>query len=206
MALALALGLAGCSSAPHHEDVLANGTGRSPPGAGLFQLDVGSLGPITPATRANVEAIESVLGSRYTVKTVNNAGSEIHVFLHDELLFYVIPNDDGSLFNVHVVSPKVAIVEHPEWVIGSAFQNPEPLTSCECWGSHPVCFRAGDHVAVAFEIACGSVDTATEREKVLPGVRIQRAVWNPRPFGGPSPPSQVQELSPLGKLLEPLRN
>ncbi len=184
------LALAGCAgvgagSSPRTE-TLSNAV-PIPRGSGaLFDLGVDSLGPIVPTTLATEEALHELLGSRFTVKPVDHSGVALHVFLGDELLFYVIPNENHTLFNIHVVSPKIGIAEHPDWVIKSPFQGSEPLTACECWGQHPVCFRAGDHVALAFEIDCGGLGSPQERRAHLIGVPIQRAVWNPAPFGAPS--------------------
>lgn len=153
-----------------------------PPSA-LLTMNVSSLGPITGATPANLAALRALFAKDgFAVKEVDNAGPELHVSQGDELLFYVIPNEDGSLFNVHVVSPKVAIAEHPQWKIGGPFTGDALLTECECWGEHPVCFRTGDHVAVAFQRACDGLEDARMR-RVLSGVTIQRAVWSPQPFG-----------------------
>jgi len=149
----------------------------------LFSITDDSIGPITGKTPANLTALRELLGKDgYDVRPVNNSGVELHVFLKDELLFYVIPNDDGTLFNVHAVSGKVDIAQHPQWKIGAPFAGDDVLTHCECWGAHPVCFKRGDHVAVAFKRACDGLDDERMR-KVLAGVNIQRAVWSPTPFG-----------------------
>ncbi|MBL0216504.1 MAG: hypothetical protein IPQ07_21805 [Myxococcales bacterium] len=198
----LALALAGCagSASQARPEPIANVVPGAARSGALFELGVESLGPITGRTPANQDALQHLLGGRYTVTPVDRSGIEFHVFRDQELLFYVIPNDDGSLFNVHVTSGKLAIVEHPEWVIQSPFQHSEPLTACECWGQHPVCFRSGDHVGVAFEISCDNLATPAERLRLV-GVPIQRAVWSPKPFGGPSsePPqgSQPPDLSKI---------
>ncbi len=185
-----ALVLAGCAAAgataTPRTELLSNAS-PGPRGSGtLFELGVDSLGPIVPSTLATEEALHELLGARYTVKPIDRS---LHVFVGDELLFYVIPNDDHTLFNVHVVSPKIAITEHPGWVIEAPFQGSESLTTCECWGRQPVCFRAGDHVGIAFEIECGGLDSAAGRRALLVGVPIQRAIWSPRPFGAPPAPS-----------------
>lgn len=149
-----------------------------------MSIGVSSLGPITATTPANAAALTALLAhDGYTVRPVDRNGVEFHVFLGEELLFYVIPNDDGSLFNVHAVSSKIGITEHPQWMIGAPFSGDAMLTNCECWGSQPVCYRAGDHVAVAFERSCDGLSDARER-RVLAGVRIQRAIWSPQPFAG----------------------
>jgi hypothetical protein len=201
MRMVLVLALGGCAAVAS-TDVISNGTPDAGVRRAMFTLEPGALGPITETTRATEADIQAAVGSRYTVKTIDDHGNEVHVFLGEELLFYVIPNDDESLFNVHCTSPKIAITEHPEWIIGSPFQNSGALTACECWGSHPMCFRAGDHVAVGFKISCDNLDSPAGRKK-LEGVPIQRAVWNPQPFGGPSrgtssPPPPKSLLVPPG--------
>lgn len=201
--MVFALALAGCATtaSPSPTPVLANSTPRGSVSTGaLFTIEPAALGPIRADTPATDEAIQAAVGSRYQVKSVDDRGIELHVLLGEELLFYVIPNDDGSLFNVHCTSPKVAIAEHPEWIIGAPFQNSAPLTACECWGTRPMCFRSGDHVAVGFQIACDNLDSPAGR-KALEGVRIQRAVWNPVPFGGPS--SGTSSPPPSKSLLVP---
>jgi hypothetical protein len=199
MRTVLVLALGGCAAVAS-TDVISNGTPDAGVRRAVFTLEPGAIGPITEATRATADAIQAAVGSRFVVKPIDERGVELHVFLGEELLFYVIPNDDGSLFNVHCTSPKVAITEHPEWIIGSPFVNSEPLTACECWGSHPMCFRAGDHVAVGFQLSCDNLDSPAAR-KALEGVRIQRAVWNPKPFGGPS--SDTSSPPPPKSLLVP---
>lgn len=148
----------------------------------MFELGKDAFGPITPMTRATVEEIQRAVGSSIRVKNVDRHGPEVHAYLGTELLFYVIPNQDGSVFNIHAVSPKITIVEHPSWVIGSPFTGSSALTKCECWGEHPMCFANGDHVALGFVVDCDKLDTPVERRS-LEGVPIQRAVWNPHPFG-----------------------
>lgn len=165
----------------------------------LFELGRASFGPITPMTPATVEAVQRAVGSNVRVEAIDHRGTEIHAYLGDEHLFYVIPNDDGSLFNIHAVSPKITIAEHPDWTIGSPFTGADRLTRCECWGDHPMCFARGDHVAVGFVVSCNGLETPRERRVALQGVPIQRAVWSPNPFGAdvePAPPPAVTSQPP----------
>jgi hypothetical protein len=179
---ALIAGCGGGTSKPTTTQ-LSNTTSPKPSSSALFTITADSMGPITGKTPANLTAIRELVGKDgYDVRPVNNSGIELHVFLKDELLFRVIPNDDGSLFNVHVVSGKIEISPHPQWKIGAPFVGDDVLTTCECWGSHPVCFKTGEHVAVAFKRACDGLDDERMR-KVLAGVTVERAVWSPTPFG-----------------------
>jgi hypothetical protein len=202
--VALAMVVLGCGGGtPPPTKPISNIT-QAAKSSALLTINVDSLGPINGKTPATLTALRDLLGKDgLEVKPVQNSGMEFHVFLKDELLFYVIPNDDGTLFNVHVVSGKVEIAQHPQWKIGAAFAGDEILTECECWGEHPVCFKKGDHVAVAFKRACDGLDDARMR-KVLAGVNVQRAVWSPQPFGyddedaGSSAPSVIPTPDPCG--------
>jgi hypothetical protein len=115
---------------------------------------------------------------------------ELHfaVYRGGELQFYVIRAEDGTIFNVHIMSP-AAVIEDKPWHVGAAFGDPSYLTWCECWGGKPVCYRWGEHVAAAFDRECDSSTLGTPAgRKVLRGERIHRAVWSPKPFEeGPSP-------------------
>ena len=110
--MSVALLLAGCVTAsPGNDGVLSNALpgpagGKSGSNA-LFVIHPQSLGPITPTTRAELRSLQDLLGSRYVVTMKDK--DELDVMLDKELVFYVIANDDGTLFNVHCPSEKVAI-------------------------------------------------------------------------------------------------
>lgn len=150
----------------------------------FFTIQDAGLGPIDKDTRANLTALRELVGPHgFTVRPINDAGVEYHVYDGSEHLFYVIPNDDGSLFNVHVVAGSIPITQHPEWVIGMPLVRSDLLTACEPWGNHPVCWRDGEHVALGFRVETSGLDSADGRRENLEGVPIQRAVWSPRKFG-----------------------
>jgi len=175
--------LVGCGGAPLAPAQLSNTTAAVPTGVARYTIGTTSLGPITAETPANLTDLRALVNKDgLTVRPVNRSGVELHTFLGDELLFYVIPNEDGTLFNVHVTSGKIKISQHPEWKIGEPFTGDHHLTHCECWGEHPMCFKKGDYVAVGFQRSCDGLDSPANR-KVLVGVNIQRAVWSPNPFG-----------------------
>lgn len=169
---------------------------------GMFELGVAAFGPITPLTPASVADLQRAVGSRVRIESLDRRGNEFHAYLGAEHLFYVIPNDDGSIFNIHAVSPKVVILEHRDWIIGAPFYGANLLTTCECWGEHPMCFVRGDHVAVGFVVPCQNLETPIQRRS-LQGVPIQRAVWSPRPFGADADlaPTQPGITSPPPKSL-----
>ncbi len=181
---ALVVGCGGGGTTQSTTTQLSNNTSAKGPtsSSALFTITTDSMGPITGKTPANLTALRELLGKDgYEVRPVNNSGVEYHVSRNAELLFRVISNDDGSLFNVHVDSGKIEITQHPQWKIGAPFVGDDVLTTCECWGEHPVCFKTGEHVAVAFKRACDGLDDARMR-KVLAGVTVDHAVWSPTPF------------------------
>lgn len=165
----------------------------------IFKITDHGVGPIDASTRATLTAVRELVGPLgFAVRPINDGGVELHVYDANEHLLYVIPNDDGSLFNVHVVSSSVPITQHPEWVIGKPFVHSERLTDCEPWGEHPMCWRAGDHVAVGFEVDTEGLDTR-EGRRSLEQTSIQRAVWSAKPFGDeddtePRVPAWVPQL------------
>lgn len=170
----IALGLS-CGGAP-----LVQPAPIAPASPSGLEITDTALGPITAKTPANLIALRAAL-SGYEVQPVNDNGLEFHVYKDGEKLFYVIPTDTGAVFNVHVVSPKITVANH-SWKVGTPLKNAIELTMCDCWGGKPVCFKKGDHIAVAFDRGCGGLSEARNR-RVLEGVTIQRTVWNPKPFG-----------------------
>lgn len=179
----------GACGAPPTAPVEKPAPAPAPPS--IFKIADDGVGPIDANTRANLTALRRLVGPQgYTVRPINDGGVELHVYDGKEHLLYVIPNDDGSLFNVHVVSGSVPITQHPEWIVGKPFSHSEILTYCECWGTHPVCWKEGDHVALGFrrtkddsdERDCDGLDSASGRESLV-GHPIQRAVWSAKAFG-----------------------
>jgi hypothetical protein len=155
-----------------------------------LRVDASSVGPLTAEIPANLVGLREALPG-FTVKPVNDGiFEELHfaVYRGGELQFYVIRAEDGSIFNVHIMSP-AAVIEDKPWRVGSTVANLSYLTYCECWGGKPVCYRWGEHIAIAFDMGCDASALATPAgRKVLHSERIHRAVWSPRPFDeGPSP-------------------
>jgi hypothetical protein len=152
--------------------------------ADLLTIRPEAFGPIT----ANTEVSERSLGALFgphglTVEVVpDRHGDLFHVSRGDELMFYVVTDAGNLVFNIHAVSREVTISMRPEWKIGAPFTGHALLTECECWGERPVCFRKGEHVAVAFERECDGLEDEAGRS-ALDGERIQRAVWSPNAFG-----------------------
>ena len=149
-----------------------------------------SIGPVTAETPANLAALREALPG-FTVRPVNDGMfDELHfaVSRGGELLFYVITAEDGAIFNVHIMSPTV-VIANKTWRPGAPFSSSDHLSYCDCWGAKPVCYRRGEHVAVAFDRECDSSGLATMAgRRVLQGQRIHRTVWSPKPFmEGPDP-------------------
>lgn len=143
-----------------------------------------SLGPITGSTKASLIALRAVLPG-YTVVPINVGTDpefptlEFQVFDDDTPLFTVIPDDAGSILNVHVVTPKVKMSDRP-WRVGEPFKG--TVTDCDCWGGKLVCFKKGDHVAVTFDRRCRSAFDARAK-RALQGAAIKKLVWSPKAFG-----------------------
>ncbi len=119
----------------------------------------------------------------FQVKPDNNGGALVYdVYRGDDQLFYVVPNDDNSLFNVHVTS--AAIGSPNGWHVGGSLTDLANM-SCECWGTAgdevATCFHPGEHVAVVYERACSGMQLNDDRNrKVLVGATISRLVWQPK--------------------------
>ncbi len=156
-------------------------TPRHPPG--LVTISQAGVGPIDARTQATLTSLRRAFVG-FEVRPVNDDDTlEYHVLAGGELLLYVVPDDDGTIFNVHATSPKVAVADR-DWRVGAPFQGASTLTTCECWGTNPTCWKTGDHVAVNFGRECGDLDKGDRRVlRVLDGVTVQRVIWSPRPFG-----------------------
>lgn len=111
------------------------------------------------------------------------------VYKDGERLLHVLPDEQGGIFSVHAVSPKVVVADRP-WKIGAKLSGIRAITTCKCWQEEVVvCFRIGDHVAVSFSRECGwdSYTTDDERQDLI-GSPIHRVLWSPRPYGEESNP------------------
>jgi hypothetical protein len=163
------------------------------PPAAAVTIQASSVGPITARTPANLAALRALLVG-YEVKPANVRIGEVqhlgyHVYKDGERLLYVIPDETGAITNVHAVSSKVAIADHP-WKIGAAFSGVKALSTCKCWEEQVVvCFKTGEHVAVAFARQCSWQSfTSPEERQDLIGVPVQRILWSPRPYHEDSNP------------------
>ncbi len=144
-----------------------------------------ALGPLSASTRASLIVLRTVLRG-YTVTPVNVGNDpdfpslEFQVFDGDRPLFSIVPDEGGSILNVHVVTPEVTMADRP-WRVGAPFKG--TITDCDCWGGKLVCFKKGEHVAVTFDRRCRSALDA-RGHRGLQGVAIKKLVWSPKPFGG----------------------
>lgn len=139
------------------------------------------VGAIDARTRATLPMLQKRLAG-FEVREVHGDTLEYDVFAKGERLFYVIPNDDGTIFNVHAVSGKVAVSTHA-WRVGEPFHGTNDLTACECWGANPTCYVAGEHVAVNFDVPCVDVVSDVHGRRTLEGTKVQRVIWSPHAFG-----------------------
>jgi hypothetical protein len=171
MRFAFAL-LAGCLQA-----------GATPPPAApvveppLFATTSDAFGPLRADSPATLVALRRAFAG-YTVMPMNSETLEYRVSLGGEPLFDVIADEDGAVLNVHVATPKLA----PGGMrVGERFRG--DASTCECWGDQIVCFKDGDHTAVALAKICREGTLASSRSRAaLAGVPIRATIWSPRPL------------------------
>jgi hypothetical protein len=138
------------------------------------------IGPLNAKTPANLIGLRQALVG-YDVKPINKEGLEFEVRQNGELLYTVVPDEEGMILNVHVSNAKFGVENHT-WGIGKQLA-PGDAPSCECWGEHPVCYKKGDNVAAAFDQSCDYDDYDEDRlRKKLTNVNIARVVWSPHGF------------------------
>ncbi|MGE5182229.1 MAG: hypothetical protein ACM31C_09210 [Acidobacteriota bacterium] len=176
----LLLVVAGCWRGP---EAPATAAATEPRPAGLFTITELGFGPIDARTRATLIPLRRAFAG-FDVRPVNEDDTlEYHVYAGSELLAYVVPDDDGSVFNVHATSPKIAVAGR-EWRVGAPFRGAAQLSRCECWGDNPTCWRTGEHVAVNFARSCENLTGDGRRVlRVLDGVAVQGVIWSPKAFG-----------------------
>lgn len=164
------------------------------PAGAQLTIQQTSIGPITAQTPGHLLGLRRALPG-YDVKpahvllgpSTNRLG--FNIYKDGEKLLHVMPDGHGGIFAVHAVSPKVATADRP-WKIGAKLNGVRALTTCKCWEEEVVvCFKVGDHVAVAFVRECGydSYTTDEERQDLI-GTPIHRVLWSPKPFGEESNP------------------
>jgi hypothetical protein len=159
--------------------LLAACTQAAPPPAApvveppLFAITSDAFGPLRADTPATLVALRRAF-SGYEVVPVNRDTLEYRVSLAGAPLFDVVPDEDGAVLNIHVITPKLA----PGGVrVGDLFRG--DLATCECWGDQTVCFTQGEHSAVALAKICREGTRATA---ALTGVPIRATIWSPRPL------------------------
>lgn len=178
------LALAGCwSSAPVPPAPIQPGA-PSP----LVMSEHG-VGPIVATTVTTLVGLRQLL-PRFRVIPLNDPQLEYDIFERgpegrkEKLAFIVLTEGGKGVFNVHATSGKVTVADRA-WRVGKAFTDAKQLTHCECWGSNPTCYKAGDHIAINFDRTCLESDTEIEE---LDGLVPQRLIWSPDPFGAPTDP------------------
>lgn len=151
---------------------------RAASGLVMTQSGVGPIDATTPTTLLGLRALLPT----YRVVPLNDPALEYDVFDRREKLLFIVLKDNGAhVFNIHATSNKVTISDR-SWRVGVAFTDAKQLTHCECWGSNPTCYRAGDHIAVNFDRTCLESDSELGE---LDGLAPQRVIWSPEPFGTP---------------------
>src|SRR5882724_3328704 len=108
----LLLAVAGCwgSSSPS--------PAKPDPAKGVFAISQVAFGPIDARTPATLTALRQAFAG-FDVKPMNDEGTlEYRVFKGDEMVAYIVPDDDGTIFNVHATSGKVVVTDH-DWRVGA---------------------------------------------------------------------------------------
>jgi hypothetical protein len=177
MRLASVLVIAGCVAAKPPPTISNR---AAPTAGGLLTITEDSFGPLRPDSPATLAALRAAF-TGFDVRATNDTALSYSVFLGNEKLVWIIPNDDGSLFNVHATSGRIETRAH-DWRVGSAFNGSRYITHCECWGDNPTCYRHGDHIAVNFKRGCDSVVGDDAALRALDGEVVQRVIWSPKPF------------------------
>jgi hypothetical protein len=151
------------------------------------------VGPIDARTVTTLAGLRELL-PQYRVIPLNDPQLEYDIYERgprkEKLAFIVLTEGGKGVFNLHATSGKVTLSDRA-WRVGKPFTDAKQLTHCECWGSNPTCYKAGDHIAVNFDRACLESDTELEE---LDGLSPQRVIWSPDPFGAPNDPKP--ELEP----------
>jgi hypothetical protein len=164
--------------------------------AAAVTIGPASVGPITAKTPANLIALRAALIG-YEVKPAHVAlGASttklgFAVYKDGEKLLHVYPDESGAIFNIHALSARVAIADRP-WKIGAKLNSVKSISTCKCWAEEVVvCFKAGDHLAVAFSRECSydSYETDDERQDLI-GLPIHHVLWSPKPY--------AQDANPYG--------
>lgn len=155
------LALAACSAPPP----------AAPAAPALLTIRADSLGPLTAKTPATLAALRDALRG-FEVAPVNNDALEYRVTQDGVTLLDIVPARDGTILNVHVVSPEIEVAGKP-WRVGAPLVT--PLATCECWADQTVCFTPGEHVAVALAKIC-------REGAAQPAGVIRAVIWSARPL------------------------
>ena len=145
--------------------------------APLFAIGDDAFGPLRAETPATLVSLRRVFAG-YEVMPVNGETLEYRVSLAGAPLFDIVADDEGTVLNIHVVTPKLA---PGGWRAGEPFRG--DVSTCECWGDQIVCFTEGAHAAVALAKICREGTLASARSRAaLTGVPIRATIWSPRPL------------------------
>lgn len=153
-------------------------------GSSTLTVTAHGVGPIDSESKATLVGLRAQLVG-YEVRPVSDGSLQYDIYEDGEKLGFVVPDDNTELvFNVHITSSRVRVIGHP-WRVGRVFRDSRHLTHCECWGPHPTCYAAGERIAVNFERECDNVMVSGDRQalRVLDGLKVQRVIWSPVPFG-----------------------
>lgn len=154
-------------------------------------------GPVLVGFPGTVDALQARLPKDYRVEVKDDAAftggfsdfspsRHLNVYYGPDRVFAVVLHED-TIFNIHTDSAKVGVQGHPSWHVNASFQDSGALSRCDCWGSKVVCWKDGEHVALAFDRGCDNLSNLSGAPdpralRVLDGLQIKRMIWNPKPF------------------------
>jgi len=149
-----------------------------PPPDPSTRITATGIGSLTGATPATLVGLRAQLAGLDVVPVNRVEGLEYEVRQGSDILYYVIPDENAKILNVHITNPRFVVADHA-WGIGKPLAASD-ASICECWGDKPVCYKKGDHVAAAFDRECDEYEENL-RSKVSK-LAVTRVVWSPRGF------------------------
>jgi len=203
--LALMIVLAACkgggASPPTTTTTPTAGSDTAPP-TGIVITDAG-IGPIQADTPATLDGLRGKLVG-FEVKAVRDERDNLQYDAYkDGVLVLSVIEDGGRVVTVLTTDPKVSVATHPTWHAGGLFSDAKLLSRCDCWGGKMVCWKDGEHVALAFERSCQKPVDDARALVVLDGTSIQKLVWSPQALGALSTTPVAPTGGGLGGTVKP---
>ena len=137
---------------------------------GLVLTESG-LGPIGASTSAKAEALRPLLPNDLEVRAEYAPGLEpdkregfgpgevdivpdAHIYAGKELVAIVIPDVEGKVMAIRVISPRV--VSERGWRTGKTLSDTKFIAGCQCIGDGLLCSPKGSRMGVILDEDCSS--------------------------------------------------